>query len=140
VRLYAKLDPTVAILDRLRLLEGLADGAQVDGILVEGGEIIATEWRARVPQPGADHPYSTGEYHDSISVEVQREGGLGDPTVLVGTNAENVEDGYPYPIALEYGTSKMNPQPSFGPAIEAAGPLAADHVGARIAQRAEEIW
>lgn len=100
-------------------------------VLTEAGGIIADRWKELVPTPGAEHPYSTGEYQDSIYVQPE-DRSIGDvASVLIATDAENPMDGYPYPVALEYGTSKMAPQPSLNPAVEQAGPEALSHLAAQ---------
>lgn len=118
-----------AQLDRIRMVPY---GREMEEeVLTESGGIIADRWRDLAPSPGPDHPYSEGEYQDSIFVQPEERGLGEEASVLIATDAQNPYDGYPYPVALEYGTSKMAPQPSMHPAIEQAGPEALSHLAAQ---------
>ena len=98
-------------LDR-KTVEGLVNTA-----MVAGGQLVRNEWIQ-----GA--PYRTGTYKRSIHVyghgDAELEGeempAPADPLqVEVGTNITKP----PYPVYLEYGTSRMAPRPSAGPALDA---------------------
>ncbi len=86
---------------------------RVDGILAEelllkalkdGAGILWTRWQMIVP-------VDTGAYRRSIHIEVLDGGGYS-AAVKVGTDITKP----PYPMFLEYGTSKMAPHPSARPA------------------------
>lgn len=94
-------------------IDRLIDIASVDEItqaLMPGAELIRDRWKEKVP-------VSTGRYHDNIRVEIGDERLFGIPSIDILTDAVN-EDGYPYPEALEFGTSTMPAQPSAIPAFD----------------------
>jgi len=96
---------------RMQQLVDLGVSERLVEALRPSAELFAKRWRELVPAPGPDHPYATGNYRDSIQVE-QDENGF-----IIFTDAVN-EIGYPYPVALEYGTSTMAAQPSAQPAFD----------------------
>ena len=102
--------------------------------LKSGGLVIANEWKRRAP-------IKTGTYRRSIHVAGAAEKTpdfegteLDEPgdklTVKVGTNIKEP----PYPEFLEYGTSRMPPHPSAGPAMDATREEVLKEVGAVLAE------
>jgi len=102
--------------------------------LKSGGLVIANEWKRRAP-------IKTGTYRRSIHVAGAAEKTpdfegteLDEPgdklTVKVGTNIKEP----PYPQFLEYGTSRMPPHPSAGPAMDATREEVLKEVGAVLAE------
>lgn len=59
-------------------------------------------------------PVDEGEMRESISYETKLL--PGGATAEIGPTA--TRDGFPYPMAVEYGTSRMAPQPFAGPALD----------------------
>lgn len=59
-------------------------------------------------------PVDEGELRDSISYETKLL--AGGATAEIGPTA--TRDGFPYPAAVEWGTSKMAPQAFAGPALD----------------------
>ena len=84
--------------------------ASLRPILMEAAVVVETAWKSKVP-------VDTGRYRDDIHIE-SGETGLAPAEVDITTSAENPDDEYPYPLALEYGTAFMAAQPSATPAIE----------------------
>jgi len=102
--------------------------------LKSGGLVIANEWKRRAP-------IKTGTYRRSIHVAGAAEKTpdfegteLDEPgdklTVKIGTNIKEP----PYPEFLEYGTSRMPPHPSAGPAMDATREEVLKEVGAVLAE------
>lgn len=73
------------------------------------GELVEEQWRANII---AADLIDSGEYRDSVAAER-----TGDAEWTVGTDAVS-DDGYPYPVAQEYGTSRG--VPASGVATKAA--------------------
>jgi hypothetical protein len=123
-----------------RLIAMGTDPQVIRDALRPGAELIAARWRAKVPSPGPQHPYSTGEYQRGIEVgnsEFDEDGFLG---LDVFTEVVNSEDGFNYPEALEMGTDRMPAIPSALPAFdesseEAIG-LAVEYLNMLIEERA----
>lgn len=91
------------------LLERLQGQAVVDALtagLLSGGELFSNAWKKAAP-------YKTGTYRRSISPEV-RSSEPGNIAVAIGTDITDP----PYPMFLEYGTSRMPPHPSMRPAFD----------------------
>ena len=127
--------------DRLYILANLGvDPEEIRAVLLPGAELIANAWRAKVPRPGDNHPYATGQYRDSIQVAPSDSWEEGNFIGLdIFTDAVNEEDGFNYPEALEFGTSRMAAQPSAQPAfdenVDEALALSAKALDALIAAR-----
>lgn len=98
--------------------------------LDKGAELLETTWKRHV----RERAFATGRYHDSIRREV-----TGDLEVHVGSDAVNPDDGYPYPIALEYGTSRMVARPTWRPTIDEVGEEALSLVQAGYFSMFEEM-
>jgi len=124
-----QIDVKVQMKEALSKLDEKTVEKLVNLALKSGGLVIANEWKR-----GA--PYETGTYRRSIHVAGATEltpdfegPTLDEPsdklTVKVGTNITEP----PYPAFLEYGTSRMPPHPSAGPAMDASGPAAVKEVG-----------
>lgn len=64
-------------------------------------------------------PVDEGELRDSITYSTKLFGsGAKGAGAEAEIGPEATRDGYPYPIAVEYGTSKMAPEPYAGPALD----------------------
>jgi HK97 gp10 family phage protein len=128
------VDIEVRLKDALSKLDVAAVERLANQALKSGGLVIANEWKRRAP-------IKTGTYRRSIHVAGAAdktpdfEGTeLAEPddklTVKVGTNIKEP----PYPEFLEYGTSRMPPHPSAGPAMDVAREDALKEVAAALAE------
>lgn len=117
---------------RIDRLIDLVESAAIFEALLPGAEYIAELWRSKVPQPGPDHEYATGEYHDSIHVAPGMSDEFGIPGLDIYTDAVNPNTGFNYPEALEFGTSRMAAQPSAIPAFDEGTPVAIEMAVARL--------
>lgn len=90
-------------------LDGLVtdlDGNSLEGLMVEAGGIVQSRWRDNILSAGL---VESGEYLESIAVGVLDKS----PTrirVSVQSDARD-EDGFPYPVVLEYGDSDVPARP-----------------------------
>jgi len=100
----------------------------MEASLIAGALLIANEWKRRAP-------YRTGTYRRSIHVAGHPEltPDFEGPSLAPDREPLTVKMGTaiidpPYPIFLEYGTSRMPPKPSRGPALRAKKKAAFDEV------------
>jgi HK97 gp10 family phage protein len=108
----------VDVLDeKIDLLLDIASGEEITNALMPGAQLIAERWRERVPTEG-ETEYATGEYHNSIHIERGPTDEFGINSLDILTDAVNPHDGFPYPEALEFGTSNMRARPSAQPAFD----------------------
>lgn len=97
--------------------------------MISGALLIANDWKERAP-------YKTGTYRRSVHVAGHSNltpGFAGeeipeDPNPLIVAVGTFIIDP-PYPQFLEYGTSRMQPRPSAGPALEATRDDALKEIG-----------
>lgn len=87
----------------------------VEETLTDAGEDIRSEWRANIEAGGL---VDTGAYRDSLEVDILHSDEEG-VWVQVGTDVRD-ENGFPYPVALEFGTSEITPKPAGTRAFDAA--------------------
>jgi hypothetical protein len=125
--------------ERIDLLLDLATGAEITQCLMPGAELMADRWRELVDKAYRTGEYSTGRYHDSIKVVPGPTDEFGINSMDIETDAVNPRDQFPYPIALEYGTSRMEAhptaQPAFDESVEEAIALAANELDILILAR-----
>ena len=102
----------------LKKLNQPAVEAMVNTAMLAGALLIANEWKRRVP-------YRTGTYRRSVHIAGHtgmtpgfKGTAIPEPSskliVEIGTNITDP----PYPVYLEYGTSRMKARPSAGPALD----------------------
>jgi HK97 gp10 family phage protein len=114
-----KLGVDVAFKNHLAKLDKPAAEKMMNTAMVSGALLIANKWKQLAP-------YETGTYRRSIHVAGHTEltpdfdgEELGEPNnplvVRIGTKIDEP----PYPVYLEYGTSRMPPHPSAQPAFDA---------------------
>lgn len=89
---------------RINALLDLATGPEIADAFMPGALLMAERWRENVP-------VATGNYRDNIHIQKGDSDELGIDSIIVYTDAVNAI-GHPYPVDLEYGTSKMAAQPS----------------------------
>lgn len=76
---------------------------------------VVQTYSAKVKQSmRQDAPVDRGRMRDSITYETKQL--AGGATGEIGPSA--TRDGFPYPQAVEWGTSRMPPQPFAGPALD----------------------
>lgn len=93
------------ILDNLNSILTKTRSEQLKGIFMEAGAVVRDRAKANVP-------VRTGKLKNRIFAAP---GKPDKSDILVGV--AKPEEGYPYEMAVEYGTSKMSAHPFFRPAI-----------------------
>ena len=128
----AKIVGMASLERKFRNLEKVAQEKMLEQALVSGALVVQNEWKTRTP-------YRTGSYRRSIHIgghtrlapdfdgtDIGKQSGPdGGASVIVGTSITDP----PYPIFLEYGTSKMTARPSCGPAFDAKKGAAVKEIG-----------
>lgn len=115
-QLYITVD-TRAALTALKALDDRASASVLSTAARAGGGVVAAEWRALFRRksdasfPGSLPRRQTGTYSRSITV-VTVQSSRSSALVHVGPTISNP----PYPIYLEFGTSRMPPHPIARPA------------------------
>lgn len=117
---------------KFRKLEKVVQSRILEAALISGALVIQNEWKIRAP-------YKSGNYKRSIHIGGHTElapdfqgsdigaqdAEPGRARVVVGTNITDP----PYPMFLEYGTSRMSARPSAGPALRSKKSEAVKEVG-----------
>jgi len=131
LRLTASWQGVDALDLRIDRLIDVVESERITEALIPGAELIARKWKEKVPQPGSGHPHSTGRYHGSIRVERGDIDEFGIAALDILTDAVS-PDGFPYPEALEFGTSTMAARPSAQPAFDEGVPNAIELAVAKL--------
>jgi HK97 gp10 family phage protein len=93
----------------------VSSGPFVEAALTAGALPVQNRWKQLAP-------FLSGRYRSSIHTEIIRNGT--EPAAEVGTDITDP----PYPLYLEYGTSRMGPRPSMRPAYDEGAPQAVQEI------------